>query len=180
MAMICLDYGHGGTDSGAVYRGRKEKDDNLQIGRAVANDLRKYGLVVDEIRKEDKSLSLKERSDFERRKDYDFFISFHRNAFQAEKARGVETYIYPDSGKKSRNLASNIQKELILLGFKDRGVKAANFHVLRETRSPAVLIELGFIDSTFDNQLIEKRKDKIIKAISKAILKSLNISIEKN
>lgn len=60
MAKICCDYGHGGKDPGAVYKGRKESDDNLVLGRAVAAELRRHGVVVDEIRTEDKTVSLGE------------------------------------------------------------------------------------------------------------------------
>ena len=173
MKKLCFDYGHGGKDPGAVYRGRREKDDNLEIGRSVALELRKYGILVDETRTSDRTLSLKKRSDFENRKDYDFFISFHRNAFRPEKARGVETYIYSRENKKSQSLAYKIQEELKLLGFRDRGVKEANFHVLRETRASALLIEVGFIDSSLDNELFVKRREKIVKSICKAILEVL-------
>ena len=94
MAKICCDYGHGGKDPGAVYKGRKESDDNLVLGRAVAAELRRHGVVVDEIRTEDKTVSLGERSGFANTKGCDYFISFHRNAFKPEQAKGVETYTY--------------------------------------------------------------------------------------
>lgn len=170
MKRLCLDYGHGGRDPGACYRGRREKDDVLDLGRLVARDLRRQGLLVDETRTTDRTMSLKARSDFERRGRYDFFISFHRNAFKAEKASGVETFIYLGENKEAKNLALSIQKNLKELGFKDRGVKKANFHVLRETRSPALLIELGFIDNSRDNKIFVDRKDDIVRAIARAIL----------
>lgn len=176
MAMICLDYGHGGVDPGAVYRGRKEKDDNLQIGRLVAKRLRSFGVVVDETRTIDRTLSLKARSDFENRKTYDYFISFHRNAFQPEKARGVETYVYKAGNKKARDLASLIQRSLKDIGFVDRGVKESNFYVLRETRAPAILIELGFIDSSLDNEIFVKKQERIVEDISICILDQLGLA----
>ncbi|MGO1469555.1 MAG: N-acetylmuramoyl-L-alanine amidase [Tissierella sp.] len=175
MAIICFDYGHGGVDPGAVYRGRKEKDDNFKIGKLVAKRLRDFGIVVDETRSSDRTLSLKSRSDFERKKAYDYFLSFHRNAFKPEKARGVETYIYESGYKKAKPLASLIQKRLKDTGFVDRGVKEANFHVLRETKSPAILIELGFIDNTLDNEIFVKKEEKIVTAISTSILDTLGI-----
>jgi len=48
MAKFCFDYGHGGSDPGAVYKGRKEADDVLSLGRAVAAELRRCGVIVDE------------------------------------------------------------------------------------------------------------------------------------
>lgn len=175
MARLCLDYGHGGEDPGAIYKERCEKDDTLNLGRAVAKILRRHGVIVDETRTKDITVSLKERSSFEKSGRYDYFISFHRNAFKPEKAKGVETYTYLNRGAKAKKLANKIQSSLVDVGFTDRGVKAANFHVLRETKAPAVLIEIGFIDNTHDNQLFDNKFEKIAKAISKAVLSQLGI-----
>lgn len=179
MARICLDYGHGGVDPGAVYRGRKEKDDNLEIGKLVAQKLRSQGVEVDETRTGDRTLSLKGRADFERRKSYDFFVSFHRNAYKPEKARGVETHIYKNGSQRAKDLGTSIQKGLVDLGFKNRGLKRSNFYVLRETRSPAILIEIGFIDNSLDNEIFTKNKDRLGEAISLSLLAALGIRGEK-
>lgn len=77
--------------------------------------------------------------------------------------------------EKSKELAEKIQKALIQVGFFNRGVKKANFHVLRETKAPAVLVEVGFIDNTEDNKIFDKKRDEIIKGIAKAILEQLGI-----
>lgn len=176
MAGLCFDYGHGGSDSGACYKGRKESDDVLSIGKAVAAEVRKYGVTVDETRTSDATISLGERSSFENRNIYDYFISFHRNAYQPEKAKGVETYTYLNAGTKAKVLAQSIQTSLAALGFIDRGVKTANFHVLRETKAPAVLIEMGFIDNSADNNLFDAKRNEIIRVIAKAVLSQLGIS----
>lgn len=68
MAKLCFDYGHGGTDPGAVYQGRREKDDVLSLGKAVAKELRRHGVIVDETRTGDNTVSLRDRSNFENRK----------------------------------------------------------------------------------------------------------------
>lgn len=178
MTRLCMDYGHGGSDPGASYKGRKEKDDVLKLGLAVAKELRSYGILIDETRTKDLTLSLKERSDFEKKKQYDYFISFHRNAFKAEKASGVETFTYINQTAKAKSLADKIQKNLVDIGFIDRKVKKANFHILRETKSPAVLIEVGFIDNTKDNEFFDSKFDKIVEAITKAILAQLGLKYE--
>lgn len=175
LAIICFDYGHGGTDPGAVYKDRREKVDNLDIGMMVAKDLRLYGVDVDETRIGDTTVSLESRCKFERKKKYDYFISFHRNAFSPEKARGVETFIYINGNPKAKSLASRIQKSLVGIGFVDRGLKMANFKVLRETLSPAILIELGFIDNSVDNEIFIKKKEEIVESIVRAILDELGI-----
>lgn len=175
MARLCFDYGHGGEDSGACYNGRKESNDVLSIGRAVAAEVRRHGVTVDETRTSDATVSLNDRSDFENRNTYDYFISFHRNAYEPEQARGVETYTYLNPGAKSKSLAQRIQASLVNLGFVDRGVKEANYHVLRETKAPAVLIEIGFIDNTGDNNLFDAKRNEIVKVIAKAILAQVGV-----
>jgi N-acetylmuramoyl-L-alanine amidase len=170
MVRLCFDYGHGGADSGAIYKGRKESNDVLSLGRAVASEVRRHGIIVDETRTSDVTVSLKDRSDFENRSTYDYFISFHRNAYLPEKAKGVETYTYLNPGAKSKGLAKGIQGSLVAMGFVDRGVKAANFHVLRETRASAVLVEVGFIDNRNDNNVFDSKRGEIIKGLAKAIL----------
>lgn len=176
MIKICFDYGHGGLDPGAVYKGRKEKDDVLYVGRRIASEIIRHGLIVDETRTTDVSLSLKERTDFERQGDYEYFISFHRNAFRPEKAKGVETFVYTRPTKKANQLANKIQKSLVDIGFVNRGVKQASFYVLRNTKAPALLIEIGFLDNSEDNKLFDENIEKIIKEIAKAILSELGIS----
>ncbi|MBV4420607.1 N-acetylmuramoyl-L-alanine amidase [Clostridium tyrobutyricum] len=180
MARLCFDYGHGGQDSGACYKGRKESNDVLSLGKSVAAEVRQHGITVDETRTSDTTVSLGERSNFENRNTYDYFISFHRNAFKPEKARGAETYTYLSARIKAKALAGKIQAGLVSIGFVNRGVKTANYHVLRETRCPAVLIEMGFIDSTNDNNLFDVKRNEIIREIAKAILSQLGIGYKEN
>ncbi|MBU3191336.1 N-acetylmuramoyl-L-alanine amidase [Clostridium bowmanii] len=175
MVRLCFDYGHGGEDSGALYNGRKESNDVLSLGRAIALDIRKHGVIVDEIRTSDVAISLSDRSKYENRSTYDFFISFHRNAYLPEQAKGVETYTYLNPSAKSKGLAKSIQASLVAMGFVNRGVKAANFHVLRETKASAVLVEIGFIDNTNDNNVFDSKRSEIIKALTKAILVEVGV-----
>ena len=168
--ILDFDYGHGGADSGANYKGRKESDDVLSLGKAVASEVRRHGVIVDEARTSDVALNLSARSTFENKKNYDYFIAFHRNAFQPEKAQGVETFTYPHSSVKAKQLAAKVQSSLVEIGFVDRKLKEANFHVLRETKSAAILVEVGFIDNTADNKLFDSKRNEIVKALAKAIL----------
>lgn len=148
MSRLCFDYGHGGEDSGACYNGRKESDDVLSLGRAVVAEVRRHVIIVDETRTSDETVGLNDRRHFENKDNFDYFIYFHRNAYEPEKARGVETYTYLNPGTKSKSLAQRIQTSLVALGFVDRGVKEANYHVLRETKAPAVLIATKFAHFT--------------------------------
>lgn len=176
MSRLCFDYGHGGNDPGACYNGRKESNEVLVIGKEVVNEVRRHGVTVDEIRTTDTTLSLQQRSNYENKNNYDYFISFHRNAFKPEAATGVETYTYLNQDSRSKAMADKIQAAIVNIGFVNRGVKKANFHVLRETKALAILIELGFIDNSKDNSLFDSKTKEIIKAISKAILAQLVIA----
>ncbi|SCY24836.1 N-acetylmuramoyl-L-alanine amidase [Alkaliphilus peptidifermentans] len=180
MARLCFDYGHGGSYPGAVYKGRKESEDNLSIGMEVAKELRRHGIEIDEIRTTDVAVSLKQRSEFENKGNYDYFISFHRNAFKPEVATGAETFVYTKASAKSKVLAEKIQNALVGVGFINRGVKTASFHVLREIKAPAVLVEMGFIDNTKDNNLFDSKRKEIVMGITKAILAQLRISYKED
>lgn len=168
---VCLDYGHGGRDPGAVYKGRKESMDNLKLGRLVARKLREKGVLVDELRVGDEYISLAERANFSNRKDYDYFLSFHRNAFKPETASGVEVYIHPKGSKKAQLLGRDILNSLSGIGFRNRGLKTRSLYLLRTTKAPALLLEIGFIDSTRDNLLFDKELEKIGECISQEILR---------
>ena len=164
--LICMDYGHGGSDSGAVYMGRRESEDNLRLGKMVTEELRRLGILVDETRKEGEYLSLYNRTRYSNRKNYDYFISFHRNAFRPETASGVEIFIHPNGSKRAEILGKDILKKLKSIGFRDRGLKKKSFYVLKHTKAPALLLEVGFIDNSLDNQLFDKKIQEIAKSIS--------------
>jgi len=176
MSRLCFDYGHGGEDPGATYNGRREADDVLSLGKEVAEEVRRHGVTVDETRTSDTTVSINDRSNFENGNFYDYFISFHRNAYEPESARGIETYTYLNTGLKSQSLSRRIQDCLVSLGFIDRGVKTANYHVLRETKSAAILIEIGFIDNTKDNNLFDQKRNEIVKVLAKAILMQVGVN----
>ena len=168
--LILFDYGHGGTDPGATYKGRHESRDVLRIGQAVAKHLRAAGVAVDETRSADTALSLEQRVKTELKKTYDYFISFHRNAFKPEQATGAEVYVYRASNAQSKALAQKIQQALVDIGFRNRGVKEADFYVLKHTRAPALLIEIGFVDNSKDNQLFDDQFEAIAEGVADAIL----------
>lgn len=166
---ICMDYGHGGSDSGAIYMGRRESEDNLKLGKMITEKLRKAEILVDETRKGCEYLSLYNRTRYSNRKDYDYFISLHRNAFRPETASGVEVFIHPKGSKRAKILGGDILKELKSIGFRDRGLKKKSFYVLKHTKAPALLLEVGFIDNSLDNQLFDKKILEIAKKISQEI-----------
>nr|WP_294526606.1 N-acetylmuramoyl-L-alanine amidase [uncultured Blautia sp.] len=172
---IMLDAGHGGSDPGAVYKGRQEKDDNLSLTMAVGEILEKNGVKVLYTRTEDEYLTPFERARQANEAGVDYFISFHRNSSpQANQYQGVEVLVYNKSGVKYE-MAQNIVGALGELGFREIGVQERpGLVVLRRTKMPALLIETGFINSEKDNALYDEKKQEIPQAIADAILVTLD------
>ena len=172
---IVIDAGHGGSDPGAVYEGRREKDDNLSLAIAVGELLSRQGVSVIYTRTTDVYQTPFEKAQMANQADADFFISFHRNSSEEpNQYTGVETLVYDNSGIK-QTMAENINGALSELGFRNLGVKARpGLVVLRRTKMPALLIETGFLNSDEDNKLYDEKKNEIAEAIAGAILGTLS------
>ncbi len=170
-----LDAGHGGKDPGAVFEGRKEKDDNLQLALALGDILENRGVDVRYTRMEDIYQSPFEKATKANEEGVDYFVSFHRNAAEEPgNGSGVQTLVYNDQGIKAE-LARNINQELEKLGFKNLGVdERPNLVVLKRTKMPVVLIEAGFIDNEKDNELFDQKFYQMAEAIADGIINTLD------
>lgn len=171
---VFIDAGHGGADPGAVYQGRQEKDDNLDIALEVGRLLSEAGIDVVYSRTDDRYDSPFEKAMLGNNSNADLFVSIHRNAMPTPgSASGVETLVYSDRGL-AGEVARNINANLEQVGFVNRGViERPNLVVLKRTRMPAVLVEVGFIDSETDNELLDSRFDEVASAIANGILESI-------
>lgn len=171
---MMLDAGHGGRDPGAVYQGRQEKDDNLSLVLAIGEILQENGVDVEYTRTTDIYQTPYEKAMIANRAEVDFFLSIHRNSYPTDnQVSGVESLVYDLSGLKYE-MAQNINEQLETVGFVDLGVKARpNLVVLRRTQMPAVLVEVGFINSNTDNQLLDENFDVVTQAIARGVLDTL-------
>lgn len=135
---ICLDPGHGGSDSGANAFGRKESDLTLKIAQYCKEELAKYDVNVVMTRTTDTRLSeeaamdLKNRVEVAKKAGASYFISIHINSAANSAAKGAEVYYPNTSGNKNlssngQNLAKAIQSQLASLGLYDRGIKIRNY-----------------------------------------------------
>ena len=140
---IVVDSGHGGEDPGAVYQGRQEKDDTLQLGLAVGEILKENGVDVIFTRTEDIYQTPFQKAQIANEAMADYFVSIHRNSSpRPNQYEGVETLVYDKSGIKLE-MAENINSALEDVGFKNLGVKARpGLVVLRRTKMPALLVDL--------------------------------------
>ena len=177
MAKVVIDAGHGGSDWGASYMGRKEKDDTLNRAFAVGSILENNGVDVVYTRVDDVYDTPFRKATIANESGADLFVSLHRDAANVPgTGSGVSTLVYDDSGLKAQ-VARNINSELEALGFKNRGVvERPNLVVLKRTKMPAVLVETGFIDNVNDNAKFDSQFDEIANAIASGILDSISPS----
>ena len=142
---VFIDPGHGGQDSGAVGNGNYEDELNLAVAKKVEQKLRSKGIEVKMSRYSDEFISLSDRAKMANQYAPDVFISIHQNSSDSMSANGTETYYHTRKGEYS-HYAQNIQSSAINeTGSRNRGIKSANFAVLRETNMPSALFESGFI-----------------------------------
>lgn len=174
---VALDAGHGGSDPGAVYNGRQEKDDTLDLTLAVGDILKKNGVDVFYTRTTDEYETPFKKATDANNSGADLFISIHRNSSETpNQYSGVESLVFNDTGLKAE-VARNINNQLEDVGFKNLGVDVRkNLVVLKRTKMPAVLVEAGFINNDKDNYLFDQEFDKIANAIADGILESIPAS----
>lgn len=174
MAKVVMDAGHGGSDPGAVSDGRREKDDNLALALAVGSILAENGVGVVYTRTDDTYETPFQKAQKGNQEGADLFISIHRNSSpEKDQYSGVETLLYDESGIK-KELAENINRELAKEGFQNLGIRERpGLVVLRRTRMPAALIEVGFINTQADNELLDQNFDGVVRAIADGILMTL-------
>ncbi len=176
--IIVIDPGHGGNDSGAIgVNNLKEKSITLEIARLISELAEKNHNKTVEIyqtRYSDTLISLSDRGKLAKVLNVDLFLSLHCNHSDNPNARGVEIYVFNQRSKfldEATWFGFQLQADLNdKLGFESRGVKFANFQVLRETTDfmPSVLLELGFLSNEDEGNYISEYSN--IKKVALAIL----------
>ncbi len=145
---IVIDPGHGGADLGATDSYVYEKHINLDVARRLERSLTEAGFKAILTRSRDEFISLSERSVIANRQRKAIFVSIHFNSSYKTSAFGIETY-YRSAG--SEKLAKFVQTELVRnCRLPDRGVKTANYAVLRNTKHTCILVEGGFVSNKTD------------------------------
>lgn len=166
---ICIDAGHGNTDSGAVgIGGRREKDDNLKMALDLQKRFKAIGWEVVMTRTADTYPTLTERCNIANNAKADVFISCHRNAFSDPNANGYEILHDPTASKKSIELAGEIAKRVGALGLKLRhgnGVVSQSATVLKRTKMPANTLEFGFVTNVADNKSFDSKFSELMQCV---------------
>src|SRR3982074_198139 len=168
---VVVDAGHGGKDNGAFRRyGGAEKNATLDVATRLAAKLRESQFRVVMTRSSDVFIPLDERASISNRQSNAVFVSVHFNDSGRRGIRGFETYYHSSV---ARNLAYRIQEHLMTLpGASNRGVKTANFRVLRKAAYPAVLVECGFLSNRKEGAAARSasRRDDLADKIAEAIV----------
>ncbi len=170
---IILDPGHGGPEPGAVYEGRREKDDTLQLAYDLGNALERRGFQVEYTRVSDVYDTPYEKAAIANRSGADLLLSLHRNAMPVPgTASGIESLVYA-MDTTAALFAENINQELHAVGWTNLGVKERpGLVVLRQSEMPAVLIEAGFIDNEGDNEFFDANLAATADAIADGVLRT--------
>lgn len=168
-----LQSAHGGWDNGASYQGRNEKDDNLAMTLAVGDILEGFGFQVFYTRTEDIYQRPFRKATIANEIGGDLFVSIHRNSSPVpNQYHGVETLVYSNQGL-PKLVAENINRQLEAVGYANLGVEERpGLIVLNSTQMPAVLVEVGFINSDIDNTLFNQRFQETAMAIAEGIRES--------
>lgn len=178
---VTIDPGHGGSDVGALSINKDyEKDFNLPIALTVRDILESRGIDVYMTRDTDKFISLEDRVKFANNLNTDIFVSIHNNSFTKESVNGIETFYYNNSTK-GKELAEKVQKSLIAnTKAGDRGAKANDFVVLKQSNMTAILIECGFLTNIAELAKLKNSayQEKLSYGISYGILDYLNLNRE--
>ena len=176
---VVIDPGHGGPDPGAIgIGGIRETDVVLEVSKIVKQLLTEKGVKVKLTRKNEIDLDLPPRVSFANNIDADIFVSIHANASRGKRRdiNGLETFYF--RGWRGRLLAKRIQRQILRVspGSPDRGVKQGRFYVIKNTRMPAVLVEIGFLTGRLDARRLEKttHRKRLAYAIAKGILEYLS------
>lgn len=194
--LIVIDPGHGGIDGGAGEKNDiLEKDINLEISLKLKKELLVEGFNVIMTREKDESLEDLSKLDSSRyRRDLDarrntindneplVFISMHCNSSTKSSAKGIKVYTFPDSDegeKLAKSICQSIDEILYKNFLKEDNLRSEvlseDYFILRETKYPGVLVEVGFISNAEENKLLqdEEYQQKLALAIKRGILNYL-------
>ncbi|HZE13544.1 MAG TPA: N-acetylmuramoyl-L-alanine amidase, partial [Chthoniobacterales bacterium] len=172
-ALVVLDPGHGGQDSGTIKNSMVEKDLTLDVAHRVQRILQASGVAVALTRGDDTYVSLQDRAIMANKQPDSVFVSIHFDEGGRSAATGIETYYathaitFPERvaawlpflsrtssdppNLESQSLAASIQESLVTrTQATNRGTRPQQFFVIANVRHPAVLVEGGFLSNKED------------------------------
>lgn len=176
--LVVLDAGHGGSDPGAEFDGYLEKTFNLDITLRVEAILKQKGINVKLTRNSDVFVGLEERAEMANSWGADLFISIHNNSMP-EGIKGSMAFYYPTSYKGktyAKMILDNMYDKLNMGAMGSNGLRSANYVVLRQTKMPAVLVEVACMSHPEDLNLLKSEtfRQKAAEVLADSIIQILN------
>ncbi len=167
---VVIDAGHGGHDFGAKHNEHLEKDITAQISKRIAALNSNQNIVLHFTRSDDSAMDLAARTAFINEIKPDLVLSLHVTANPRPEARGVDLFTAVEGANAARSaeLAKKLGSALETKNqLKIRGQKTAPFFILKNSKAPAITLELGFITNPEDFKYLtnEQEQEKIAKTI---------------
>jgi N-acetylmuramoyl-L-alanine amidase len=166
--LIIIDAGHGGNDMGVKHSDHSEKEIVLKVAQEIQkfNDTQdKYEVIL--TRDSDQYISLSDRMNKINELNPEIVISLHINSSPQPENPNQGTEIYVQNAENSKKLAEKISNKL-----KVRSIEERNLHILRESKAPAVLVELGFMNNSTDRNYVSSEKGQ--KEIAQKFVEVIN------
>lgn len=154
---VVIDAGHGGQDDGMTVEGFTEKQIVASIAQKIKQNNSDKNVIIHFTRTDDTFVSLQDRSKFINEIKPDLVLSLHVNGNPNVEASGVECYVSPKNAmyEKSKTIADDLNARLVSNNnLKSRGVKEANFTMLRDSQYPSITVELGFLSNANDREYL--------------------------
>lgn len=161
---IVIDAGHGGTDLGGTYSNHVEKDVVASIVSKIKNLNTSDNIELFYTREDDNTISLAERTELINKINPDLVISIHANNNKNPESSGIECYVAKDeisNSAKSKEYAEKLLAEFTTkMNLKSRGVHQAPFFILKNSQSPAIVLELGFLSNENDRKYLTNQESQ--------------------
>ncbi|BDH60163.1 hypothetical protein MTP04_02930 [Lysinibacillus sp. PLM2] len=190
--LIALDDGHGMETAGkrtpyikSLGRQIKENEFNRAVIKFLDENLKRCGFRTLLVAPTDADTPLTTRVALANKAKADFYLSIHYDALDAKfdgpgkDPEGFTVFVYLNNVNKSSGQFAKLAVKHLSAGTKqqNRGVKEANFQVLRETNMPAALVECGFMDNEREALLMinESFQREVALELAKALCEHFGI-----
>lgn len=174
--LVVLDAGHGGSDGGTEEGAGVEKEINLAVVLKMKELLENQGISVILTRDRDVYVGLDERVETANREQADLFVSIHCNYYDKDSSiRGLECYYDSDSAGGKEYAEKIIQELTEQKAVVTRNAKPGNYHILRNARVPAVLVEMGYLSNYRERKdlMSEEYQEKLATELVNGIIKDV-------
>jgi N-acetylmuramoyl-L-alanine amidase len=171
---VVIDAGHGGQDDGMKTAGYSEKEIVASIAQKIKGSNFNQNVNIHLTRTDDSFISLQDRAKLINDLKPDLVLSLHVNGNKNPEVSGVEFYVSPKNAKyeDAKKIAEDLNNRFVTNhNLKSRGVKEANFLLLRDSEYPTITVELGFLSNENDRKYLtdDSHQEKIAATILELI-----------